>query len=64
VIYPIVIEINKVRDPTTKGLNISKPLNTYLDNINLNGYRDFDGMNYTQNTNLSYLLAVHSVYGK
>lgn len=47
-----------------KGLNTSKPRDTYIDNFNLNGYTSIDGIDFANNANSSFFLIGHTGYGK
>jgi len=58
-----LIQIAKMSDLTKKGLDIRKPRDTYLNNINLNGFQDMDGMDYTKNANNTYIVYITSNYG-
>ena len=59
-----IIVISKVDDLSQKGLDIRKSQDTFLNNINLNGYTSIEGMDYTKTANNSYLLSVDTIYGK
>ena len=59
-----IIMITKVGDPSQKGLDIRKSQDTAFDNINLNGYTSIEGTDYTKRAENTYLIEVHTVYGK